>query len=402
MRLCPTRTLAVMCALGCALGGMTHVTQADQADKPKTTGPQKTELRAPEAKVPLDLASGIPLVEVMINGAGPFKMAIDTGATETTLDDNVVKTLGLQAPKPADSAKKGGDKPPTVPTVRLISITLGDAVFFDLPAKIVEYDKKASNDRLYDGTLGLDLFSDFLLTLDYPGEHVVINRGDLPAPDGKEVLDYDKTHGPVSIPMALDDDTKTDAAIASAYTGGFAFGAFLQGSITMAPKTFSDHSDLPPTDGKERPDPQMMGTVSIGSHKLFQAPVRFLAADSGSAPRLGHRVLQHFTLTLDQKNHRVRFRRQDADTVTFGVAQPKYGVIFYRYGRYLKVKQVVADSPAGRSPLKVGNKIEWVDGRKPNDFGPGELEAFIDKAEAITFSVKHGQHILHVTLRTWD
>ena len=401
MRHCFSTAVAVMCAVGWALGGLTDETPGGQANKQTTTQPQKTELRAPEVKQPLALAGGMPLVEVMINGAGPFKLAIDTGTTETTIDDDVVKKLGLEIPEPADSPTTGEEKVPTSPTVRLISVTLGDAVFFDLKAKVVDYDKEAEGERLFDGTLGLPPFSDFLLTLDYPGEQIIITRGELPAPDGKEVLAYVDKQGLATIPLTFDGIT-TEVTIVSGYEGGFTLASSLRGHVKMAPKAYEERQRRRLTDEEKKQERQIMSTVPVGKHKVFQPPVRFLQAESEGTSRVGHRVLQHFALTIDQKNHRIGLSRKETGNVTFGPPQPRFGVVFYAYGRYLKVKEVIPDSPAGRSPITVGDKIEWVDARKPNEYGFGDLVTFIEEAEAFTFSINRRGAILHVTLRPWD
>jgi hypothetical protein len=147
MRLCFSTALPIMCAVGCMYGALTNAAKGDQPDKPATTQPRKAELRAPQVKQPLDLTSGTPLVEVMINGTGPFKLAIDTGTTEMTIDDDVVKKLGLETPKPGDAPTTDEKKVPAVPTVRLISVTLGEAAFFDLEAKVVDHDAEVEGER---------------------------------------------------------------------------------------------------------------------------------------------------------------------------------------------------------------------------------------------------------------
>ncbi len=46
-----------------------------------------------------------------------------------------------------------------------------------------------------DGILGFNLFSDYLLTLDYAAKRVRIEQGQLPEPDGAEILNYESQNG---------------------------------------------------------------------------------------------------------------------------------------------------------------------------------------------------------------
>jgi len=401
MRFRPSRVWSVLLVAVGTWGGLTNGTQADQAGKPNKIRPGKTELRGVEVKQPMNVIAGAPLVEVKINGAGPFKLAIDTGVTQMTLDDDVVKKLAIEIPKPAADPEKDAKTPASDPVVRLISVALGDAFFFDVDAIVVDHDKGADGERAYDGVVGLPLFADVLMTLDYTAGEIILRGGELEKADGKEILGYTDKGGLVTLPLSFDGNS-AEVTIATGYPGGFALDASLRGPVKIAPKAYEDRRRGKVTEGEEPGAQQMMGTVELGRYKLFQPPLAYLTSDSNKTPQLGHRLLQNFAVTVDQKNRRIRFARTEAAEVTFGPVQPKYGAVFFRYGRYLKVKEVIADSPAGRSPIKVGDKIEWIDGQRPAAYGPGELGQFIDNAEAITYSLNRSGATLHVTLRPWD
>jgi hypothetical protein len=47
----------------------------------------------------------------------------------------------------------------------------------------------------FDGVLGIGLFKDYLLVLDYPARRVRIEKGELPPTDGREVLDFEERRG---------------------------------------------------------------------------------------------------------------------------------------------------------------------------------------------------------------
>src|SRR5205814_272541 len=47
------------------------------------------------ASVPLDVKSGRPVVDVLINGKGPYRFIVDTGASHSVIDSALAKELGL-------------------------------------------------------------------------------------------------------------------------------------------------------------------------------------------------------------------------------------------------------------------------------------------------------------------
>ncbi len=63
-----------------------------------------------------------PIVAVMINGAGPYDLMVDTGATATTLDAQLFDELGLKSEGAAKVGSVAGDTLQTLSTVKEISL----------------------------------------------------------------------------------------------------------------------------------------------------------------------------------------------------------------------------------------------------------------------------------------
>ena len=136
MKLCLLKTSAVVGIVGTVLGASAYTVRGDESGKANPGKPKKTELRAALVQMPLDLSGKTPVVEVKINGAGPFKFAIDTGAAHSALDDDVAKKLALESTETIDMPDTPGGEPQAVPVVRLSSLTLGQAAFFDVQAVV--------------------------------------------------------------------------------------------------------------------------------------------------------------------------------------------------------------------------------------------------------------------------
>ena len=162
--------------------------------------PAHTLLAAGEtASVPLDLRMGQPIVEVMLNGRGPYRMFLDTGASTTVLDSTLAAELGLKSEgktrigDPADPQAIEADR------VTLDSLRLGAAAFTGVPA--VTWDRSALRpgpDRPV-GVVGLPVFSELLEAIDFPAATLRLTRGDLPK--GKDVVAYESPDGVPLVPI---------------------------------------------------------------------------------------------------------------------------------------------------------------------------------------------------------
>ncbi|MGH7571437.1 MAG: aspartyl protease family protein [Gemmatimonadota bacterium] len=123
--------------------------------------------------LPLVGTPTLPLVEVSVNGTGPYRFLIDLGSNVTLLRRNVVD---------ASRSTVLVDRP-TSDIVHVEAIALGDAR--------LEGVTVASYDELdVDGVLGYNVLQYSSFTLDFPSQRLVLHRGSLPPPDGRTVFSY--------------------------------------------------------------------------------------------------------------------------------------------------------------------------------------------------------------------
>jgi hypothetical protein len=129
---------------------------------------------------------------VLIDGRGPFRLVLDTGATRSALVPRVVTQLGLE-PKANGARVRGVTGTAVVPTVKVRSLEFGELRIDDVTLPIV-------NDVFggADGVLGGDGLRDKRIVIEFRKDRVAIarSRGQAP-PDGFSVvpLDYVRTRG---------------------------------------------------------------------------------------------------------------------------------------------------------------------------------------------------------------
>ena len=258
-------------------------------------------------EIPMRLDGGMPAIELMVNGKGPFLFAIDTGAEGgPRLDSSLVEKLGL---KPSGQMRDGdpsGRNPRMADTVKLDSIEVGGLRFTGVAATSRNY-KNSPRPLAADGIIGLGLFADYLLTLDFPAKVVRISRGELPKADGAEILDYTTEHGVPLIELNVG-STKINAHLDS----GNMIGAFVLPTSFVEKLT---QTSEPVVVGKARSasgemeikQVQIKEMVRLGRHEFPDATITFPAlSDIGN---VGAKILSQFAVTFDQQHQRVRLTR---------------------------------------------------------------------------------------------
>lgn len=175
--------------------------------------PIRMELVPPQpsggpASVLMEVTQGLPVIDVMMNGRGPFKFAVDTGASgQVHVSAALQVKLGLVQVGEARAADGSGQNVRHVPLVAIDGIAIGNAVFHKVTGAVT-----SPRNGVIDGVIGMGLLRDYLLTLNYPRKAFMLEQGALPPADGKHVFDYQPGRsiiipvkvGDVEIPTHLD------------------------------------------------------------------------------------------------------------------------------------------------------------------------------------------------------
>lgn len=284
----------IVCFVGFFLFGVGNVTEALAQKKPVVD-------------LPMQFRGSMPVVEVMVNGKGPFLFAIDTGGQgEARADTSLVERL--QLPKVNESVVDDGSgrNSRKVDIIQFETLAVGSLKFRNIQALTRNYNTVPSYLKI-DGILGFDLFADHLLTLDYPNKRVRIERGELPKPDGKEILSYVNPLGIPLIEISIG-GMKLAAAIDSGASDSISFPQALINILPRIsePKVVGRARTV--TNEYEVKEVRLKNTLFMGSSEFFEPTVIF--SEFQDEIYLGGMMLREFSITFDQKNQRVRFTRQ--------------------------------------------------------------------------------------------
>lgn len=120
-------------------------------------------------EVAFELASGDSaiVVPVRIDGQGPFRLILDTGATLTCLDAAVAKKLGLEERTGVIGRGFGVSSEGQVGMVGIGRLEIGSAAAEDLTACTLDLQSLRGAGLEVDGLLGLNFLREYRVTLDF-------------------------------------------------------------------------------------------------------------------------------------------------------------------------------------------------------------------------------------------
>lgn len=363
------------CLVLAALVATPALAPAQERFAPDSSPPERVTLREtapiPFVESGLPTSTPLPVIMVMVNGRGPFRFGVETGAGFVAVSQAFADSLGLR--------RTGG--PAGAPAFRLDSISMPGATFAGVPVTALPNAGTGVS-----GILGLPFWSGLLLTIDYPARVVRLARGDLPAPDGREVLPLTRegpfwalpiTFGNLVTRAIVDTRSTSTLGVTPVVADSLAFTGPLQ-VVGMA-----RGAAIGPTEVRAA---TLDGDVRVGKFS-FPRPTLSVRALPAGFPQLalfGSAVMQHFTVTIDQRNARIRLTRSGPDAITLGSpmsgpgpsraggaapasGEPRRVGIAFAFsggpGGKVQVNMVVPGSLGERAGLRAGDVLLELDGK---------------------------------------
>ena len=260
----------------------------------------------PESVVAQTLLRGSRVgLDVTINGQGPFSFGLDTGASgDAWVTRALVTKLNLPLMDRMRVSDGSGLNSRDTGTVLIDTLRLGDLSFERVRAPVLGDGPQPGDETEAYGTLGFELFRDYLLTLDYTQNQFRVAKGQLPPADDETVLNFSLDFGAPHIEIAVAGQ-RMRASLDSGSGGGvilprsMAERLPLKGPLRSGGKVASSLGSFDLFQG------ELSGDLKIGTF-TFPQPVLFFS-DLVTIPNLGRNIIRTFAVTFDQRNRRVLF-----------------------------------------------------------------------------------------------
>lgn len=374
------------CLLTVAFVATPHLAHAQPA-------PPVVEMPHGGVSVPIVALTPLPIIEVRVNGRGPFRFAIDTGARgHARADVSLVKALGLEGQGSA-TAGDGAGRTAQMAVVTLDSINVGGAIFRNVTALSRDYNVNRPASEHIQGILAFDLFTDYLLTLDFPARRLSIATGSLPDSDGRTVVAYETFRNTMAVPVTV--GTRTfQAHLDTGSAGGFTLPL-------SAAETLPLTSPIATTGRAQLVASQVtISQATTSAPVLFAGwPVRVSALefwDLYEHANVGSPVLAQFAITIDQRQQRLRLIPASDPIV---VQLPRRVGMTGQHGEDgYRISTVSAGGAGARAGLQPGDLIVKIAGRAVADISRDQFAAVLTGAPTVVLTVVRGDKTLEITV----
>jgi hypothetical protein len=258
--------------------------------------------------VQFDPANNMIVVKATLNGEGPYRFLVDTGASSHVIKPELAQKLGLVAGV-SGAIDAGGGATVEAGTVRVDTVQIGNVRLVNQQFFVIPFPSA----YMFDGFLGADLFRAFVVTIDFRSSQLTfIAPGAFEyGGEGKAVsMQFYKGLIP-KVNLKVDQDSgwfKLDTG----YNGSLAFF----GEFIKRHRLLTKYAPV-----KQRPGGQTLtgglgdtlvaqaGKVRVGEFELEKVEAAFFTEKKGSnaafSGAIGTVFLNHFKVVVDYSRKRL-------------------------------------------------------------------------------------------------
>jgi predicted aspartyl protease len=274
--------------------------------------PKKTLLPGGHVEFPVDTDLISPLVQVKVNGEGPYTFVLDTGASALVVSDWLAAKLKLpmkSSPYRLDDPK--GRRSDARPLARVKTIQIGTATFSDIRAVVDPLNHPWAAPRVA-GVIGCAVLSNCCLTVDLTDQTAWLDAQSLDPAAGIPIeLTEMVPRIPIMIDPAGEHQTEVMVQLDTGYGGSLSLPKSIQAQV-----------------GELRPEGEALAWTIGGTdtERQYYAPATFIVAGQvlrgihgiGLTPanegRIGAALLRKFIISIDWRTRCAQFRTHPATT----------------------------------------------------------------------------------------
>ena len=312
-----------------ALLGMTTIANAQQ---PKTAQPSDARLPGlPPAEFDETLSIGGEeigteklrsrmTVDVMVNGTGPHRFVVDSGADTSVVGERLAGKLAMPEGTPA--MLHGVTESKMVDRVHVDEIVLGPTATTDLELPVLD-----ERDLGGDGMIGLDALVEQRLLLDFENRHISVDDGFTPAPvmDGVIVVKGRLQRGQLILTEVRADRQKVEAVVDTGSEITIGNRALRDKLALRRAGNFSKIKVFGVTGKEMEIDFMLVKEMKLGPILLRNVPIAFadippfevFGIKDKPSLLLGTDLMENFRrVSLDFKDRKVRFQLKKCDNTS--------------------------------------------------------------------------------------
>ena len=258
--------------------------------------PASIDLPNQDQTIPFQFVNGYVLLTGHVGTAGPFTFVLDTGAGASVVSPAIAQTLPQDFTGTTTIISSVDPNSVSTKFIRVENISIGSVQFQNLQAAILPPIVLQSSGRsiTIDGILGIQLFRNLLLTVDYGADTVRLSQGSLSAADNCLVLPVTRSDGDL---LLIDLDVAGRSVGAIVDTGNNEF-LLLPSSFSNLPWSGPTHvgSATTVTGNLTTTVGTLDGNVNLGCIHVISPQLTV----AGGVASLGSGLFSQFILSIDQ------------------------------------------------------------------------------------------------------
>ena len=281
------------------------------------------ETRAKEqVEIPFDFYRNEIILQVKINGRGPFNMMLDTGTDPSTIDIATARELGLKLDGKGSRATGGGTSVNLVYATKLPVVEFGGVVVKNLEAAAIDLTRISQRlGKPLHGVLGHSLLNGRIVQIDYPNRVLRFYSQPLFSKTATDSNNSKRT----TLSFRYDDNVLIDDVFVNGKKMVANLDTGSDGTFKLTPAAVS-FLGLEEELRRARPSESVgynelsenrqgtIGNVTVGSISVDTPAVIFFGKGTGRDKKpwgvnIGNGFLKDFVVTIDYRSKLIRLER---------------------------------------------------------------------------------------------
>jgi predicted aspartyl protease len=287
-------------------------------------GPGQAQTPRPPVEVPFEFEHNQIILQVKIEGKGPFNMLLDTNTDPSAIDAATARELGLVAGAKGATATGGGTEKNTVYPARLPIIEVGAFTARDVGAAIIDLSKLGERiGKPIHGVLGYSFLKDRIVQIDYPNQKLrFFTESPYPrikfGPNTVNIIAFPFRYedGEVMIESVFVNGEKMKATLDTWSSGTFSLTPEAVAQLGLEEQGRDNEDESVGYNGSFKSKIGTLKSVRMGKLSIDSAQATFWLPETGHDNKkfqvnIGNGFFKDFMMTFDFKNKMVVFERVD-------------------------------------------------------------------------------------------
>ncbi|MCD2257725.1 retropepsin-like aspartic protease [Psychroserpens luteolus] len=252
--------------------------------------------------IPVDISSRRPILDVTINGKGPYKFIFDTGSSTTVIDERLSNEFSFKQVSTDTIGVQGSDNKLITQTVLVPKVSFPHTnIIKDVNMNVLDLRSMLP----IDGVLSGVFFEDYLVTMDYPKSKIILTNGTLNK-DDKDVTKIIENPNVLSYNLIVD-GIIVEAHLDTGSPGGFSLPYALKDKLNLKGEMREGTLISTPAASFKPWHAELLGTIQLGELNYENPDI--VLVENFEYANFGYTIIKDLKITIDRTNNLIRFEK---------------------------------------------------------------------------------------------